>query len=149
MKRMESHTRGCRQLQGCAGVLRCYTPRMPKMPRTLTLIEGKRSETERLFLQMQAAPEQFDEDTFDELFERFGNRLSFDKRIDLLVRRVERGPRAHCLEERALLEAMVGDLDEARRLRLRLEKRNALGLRAITSPAGQERGQAPRRERGT
>lgn len=106
---------------------------MTKPPHTLELVKNNRSENERLFRQLQARPEQFDQETFEVLFERFSDRLCFDERIGLLARRIERGPRAKCLEERAVLEMMVGDLDEAHRLRRRVERRDASGLQIVTS----------------
>lgn len=97
----------------------------------LTLIEGQRAEHERLFLRLRAAPESLSEAEFEHAMELFEDRICRAERVDLIVQRLALGPRAHCLEERCLLEIMVGDLSEARRLRARLERRDALGLRVI------------------
>lgn len=104
---------------------------MRKSPPALRLIEGKRDENERLLRRLRAAPEQFDDDVFDELLERFRARMNLDERILLTLRRLEKSPCSE-IEKRALFAAVRGDAAELRRLSALLDRRNERGFRVIS-----------------
>lgn len=107
---------------------------MTKLRHALQLVKGSRSETERLFRQLRAMPEQFEEDTFDELIDRFRRRMTIDERILLIVRRLEATPCNSQIEKRAVLAAALGDTVELARLSALLDRRNAVELQIVSGP---------------
>ena len=105
---------------------------MVNQPR-LTLIQGDRDRAERDFRQLLEAPQSFDEDAFDDLFERFRNRLTIEQKLDLHAKRLRLTPCASEIEKKAVLAAIAGDFAEADRLGKILDRRNARGLKVISS----------------
>lgn len=106
---------------------------MTERPHTLELIEGKSLENERLFRQLQTAPEQFDEAVFDSLLDRFRPRMSLDERLCLIAGRLEATPCASEIEKRAVIAAALGDTPELERLAALLDRRNASGFRVVSA----------------
>lgn len=107
---------------------------LPMMtPKKLRVIEGGRSE--RLLQSLLREPEAFDEDTFDELLERFRAEISPAAAYDLIVERLRRLPARSELEKQAVIAVATGDTATAARLRETIVRRNALGLRLVSSGA--------------
>lgn len=107
---------------------------LPMMiPKKLRVIEGSRSE--RLLQRLLREPASFDEDTFDELLERFRAEISPAAAYDLIVERLRRLPARSELEKQAVIAVATGDRATAARLRETIVRRNALGLRLVSSGA--------------
>lgn len=100
-------------------------------PAKLSLIEGGRSD--RLLLQLRQAPQSFDEDEFDRLLDRFRNELSRAEAYDLTVERLRRMPCDSEIEKQAVIAAAMGDAVTLKRLTAILNRRNALGLKVIST----------------
>lgn len=95
----------------------------------LQLIDGGKDALENEFQMFVAAPESFDEETFQKLATKYRERLGIDAILAMYDKRL----RIDCntIEKKALLAALTGDDEEAKRLGLILERRNQLGFELL------------------
>ena len=87
---------------------------------------------EGLFRRLLNAPHSFSNEEFDQLLERFQDRLDRSERYDLLVRRVRLRDYENALEKKALLAAIESTPEEAEKFRCLLRRRNKLNLRVLS-----------------
>lgn len=97
----------------------------------LSVIEG--SKNQRTYLRLLNAPQSFDDDEFDRLLELFRDRISRAEAYDLIVERLRRTPCNSEIEKQVVIAAATGDTATLKRLTAILERRNALGLKVISS----------------
>jgi len=87
---------------------------------------------EGLFRRLLNAPHSFSNEEFDQLLERFQDRLDRSERYDLLVRRIRLRDYESTLEKKALLAAIEGDPEKAEKYRRLLRRRNELNLKVLS-----------------
>ncbi|HQU15487.1 MAG TPA: hypothetical protein PLO69_05200 [Gammaproteobacteria bacterium] len=85
------------------------------------------------FLGLLERPQDFTQDAFERLVERFRHRLTIDDILTITARRI-RARSGDTLEKRTILSIIDGRFEEAERLFAVLDRKNSLRLCVISSP---------------
>ena len=105
---------------------------MTERSHPFTCLDGSLEKEEERFRRLLNAPHSFSNEEFDQLLERFQDRLDRGERFDLVVRRVRLRDCENALEKKALLAAVEGTPEEAEKFRRLLRRRNELNLKVLS-----------------